>query len=182
MFNDIPVQFDKFESSYYMAYSLNSNYLWRIEFMNERKLHYLLLVAFSLSNKMIIEQTNREKLMPGQPKILEFLLGHDGCTQKEIAKACILDKSTVTSLITRMLLCGLVRKDSDLPDRRTNCIYLTEEGRNMAERVREICDVVDDTGWRGISKEERDDFCRIFEKIIQNLEEGEEKSYGTKTS
>ena len=28
----------------------------------------------------------------------------------------------------------------------------------MAERVREICDVVDDTGWRGISKEERDDF------------------------
>ena len=62
------------------------------------------------------------------------------------------------------------------------CIYLTEEGRNMAERVREICDVVDDTGWRGISKEERDDFCRIFEKIIQNLEEGEEKSYGTKTS
>lgn len=96
--------------------------------MNERKLHYLLLVAFSLSNKMIIEQTNREKLMPGQPKILEFLLGHDGCTQKEIAKACILDKSTVTSLITRMLLCGLVRKDSDLPDRRTNCIYLTEEG------------------------------------------------------
>ena len=97
--------------------------------MNERKLHYLLLVAFSLSNKMIIGQTNREKLMPGQPKILEFLLGHDGCTQKEIAKACILDKSTVTSLITRMLLCGLVRKDSDLPDRRTNCIYLTEEGR-----------------------------------------------------
>ena len=64
----------------------------------------------------------------------------------------------------------------------TNCIYLTEEGRNMAERVKEICDVVDDTGWRGISKEERDDFCRIFEKIIQNLEEGEEKSYGTKTS
>jgi len=52
----------------------------------------------------------------------------------------------------------------------------------MAERVKEICDVVDDTGWRGISKEERDDFCRIFEKIIQNLEEGEEKSYGTKTS
>ena len=42
-----------------MANSLNSNYLWRIEFMNERKLHYLLLVAFSLSNKMIIEQTNR---------------------------------------------------------------------------------------------------------------------------
>ena len=67
-----------------MAYSLNSNYLWRIEFMNERKLHYLLLVAFSLSNKMIIEQTNREKLMPGQPKILEFLLGHDGCTQRPV--------------------------------------------------------------------------------------------------
>ena len=42
--------------------------------------------------------------------------------------------------------------------------------------------MVDDTGGQGISKEERDDFCRIFEKIIQNLEEGEEKSYGTKTS
>ena len=150
--------------------------------MLEDELHFQLLRSFHFSNRAIVAQTSQLKLMPGQPKILEFLLGHDGCTQKEIAKACILDKSTVTSLITRMLLCGLVRKDSDLPDRRTNCIYLTEEGRNMAERVKEICDVVDDTGWRGISKEERDDFCRIFEKIIQNLEEGEEKSYGTKTS
>jgi len=137
--------------------------------MNERKLHYLLLVAFSLSNKMIIEQTNREKLMPGQPKILEFLLGHDGCTQKEIAKACILDKSTVTSLITRMLLCGLVRKDSDLPDRRTNCIYLTEEGRKKAVQVQHIFEKGDEIWWKSFDEEELERLYQYLLKMEQSL-------------
>lgn len=70
--------------------------------MNYGDLHYLLLLAFNRSNKAIVRQTAKGDLLPGQPKILEFLWEHPDCTQKEISLGCVLDKSTVTSLVARM--------------------------------------------------------------------------------
>lgn len=84
--------------------------------MNYHDLHYLLLLGFNRSNKAIVSKTSLEGLMPGQPKILEFLLEHDGCTQKEISNGCVLDKSTVTSLLSRMVLLDQIVK---FPARRT---------------------------------------------------------------
>ena len=77
----------------------------------KKDLHYMLLVAFNRSNKVITRQILEKGLMPGQPKILEFLLENDGCTQKEIGKGCVLDKSTVTSLLSRMEENGLVSRE-----------------------------------------------------------------------
>ena len=54
--------------------------------MNYQELHYLLLVAGNYSNKAIVKRMRSQNLMPGQPKILDFLLDHDKCTQKEISK------------------------------------------------------------------------------------------------
>lgn len=53
--------------------------------MNYGDLHYLLLLAFNRSNKAIVRQTAKGDLLPGQPKILEFLWEHPDCTQKEIS-------------------------------------------------------------------------------------------------
>ena len=44
--------------------------------MNYGDLHYLLLLAFNRSNKAIVRQTAKGDLLPGQPKILEFLWEH----------------------------------------------------------------------------------------------------------
>ena len=41
--------------------------------MNYGDLHYLLLLAFNRSNKAIVRQTAKGDLLPGPPKILEFL-------------------------------------------------------------------------------------------------------------
>ena len=56
--------------------------------MNYGDLHYLLLLAFNRSNKAIVRQTAKGDLLPGQPKILEFLWEHPDCTQKEISLGC----------------------------------------------------------------------------------------------
>ena len=53
--------------------------------MNYGDLHYLLLLAFNRSNKAIVRQTAKGDLLPGHPKILEFLWEHPDCTQKEIS-------------------------------------------------------------------------------------------------
>ena len=131
--------------------------------MNYHDLHYLLLLGFNRSNKAIVSKTSLEGLMPGQPKILEFLLEHDGCTQKEISNGCVLDKSTVTSLLSRMVPCS--------QDRRVTRIYLTQKGCTLAKRVAFICDSVNKAAWQGISQEDRCHFIQTFQNILENLKE-----------
>ena len=139
--------------------------------MNYHELHYLLLLGFNRSNKAIVSKTSLEGLMPGQPKILEFLLEHDGCTQKEISNGCVLDKSTVTSLLSRMVLLDQIVKVPCSQDRRVTRIYLTQKGCTLAKRVAFICDSVNKAAWQGISQEDRCHFIQTFQNILENLKE-----------
>lgn len=50
--------------------------------MSKEKLHLLLLEAFLRSNRRLSQQLPQAGLLPGQPKILEFLLEHNASTQK----------------------------------------------------------------------------------------------------
>ncbi|HIU25378.1 MAG TPA: MarR family transcriptional regulator [Candidatus Copromorpha excrementigallinarum] len=139
--------------------------------MNNRDLHYLLLVSQYLCNRRIVSRTNKLELLPGQPKILEFLLEHDGCSQKEIGEGCLLDKSTVTSLIPRMEGLELIAKHPDPEDGRVFRISLTPKGRRLASMVRGIVSETDRLAWKGIKDDEREAFILTMQKIIENLKE-----------
>ena len=141
--------------------------------MNDQDLHYLLLTGQYYSNRIMTQRTRILDLMPGQPKILEFLYEHNGCTQKEIGKGCLLDKSTVTSLLSRMESHGLVKKQTDQTDRRSICIFLTENGMDTAEKVCRIGSETDRLGWKEITEKEKKKFIETFKKIINNLQQWE---------
>lgn len=93
--------------------------------MLEEELHFQLLRSFHFSNRAIVAQTSRLQLMPGQPKILLYLLEHDGAMAKEITEGCVLDKSTVTSLLARNGTAGADRPPSACarPARRHDLSY-----------------------------------------------------------
>ena len=103
--------------------------------MDEEALHILLLLGFHRSNREIGRRIKREGLMPGQPKILEYLWFHDGASQKDISRECIIDKSTVTSLLKRMEKLDLIRKETRPEDQRGVAIFLTETGWEKAKRI-----------------------------------------------
>ena len=106
--------------------------------------------------------------MPGQPKILEYLWFHDGASQKDISRECIIDKSTVTSLLKRMEKLDLIRKETRLDDQRGINIYLTDKGWEKAKEIRKVIYATDDAMWQGIPEEEKQQFMRTFHKIIAN--------------
>lgn len=142
--------------------------------MSQNELHYLLMLGFNRSNHAITSQTGKWELLPGQPKILEFLLQHDGCTQKEIGKGCALDKSTVTSLLSRMEAKGLLTRRPAEEDRRHVQVFLTESGTHWAVQTVEICSKVDEKALSGLSSEEIQNFLATFRKVLDNLEKLEE--------
>lgn len=60
---------------------------------------------------------NAVGLSPGQPKILHYLLTHDGCMQRELADSCDIEPATVSRLLDKMEEDGLVRRE--VPPKRT---------------------------------------------------------------
>ena len=136
--------------------------------MDEEALHILLMLGFHRSNREIARRIKREGLMPGQPKILEYLWFHDGASQKDISRECIIDKSTVTSLLKRMENLDLIRKETRPDDQRGINIYLTDKGWEKAKEIRKVIYATDDAMWQGIPEEEKQQFMRTFHKIIAN--------------
>ncbi|HIY90825.1 MAG: MarR family transcriptional regulator [Merdibacter sp.] len=139
--------------------------------MLEDELHFQLLRSFHFSNRAIVAQTSQLKLMPGQPKILLYLLEHDGAMAKEITEGCVLDKSTVTSLLARMAQQELIVRHPHARDRRAAMTYLTEKGRALAEEVHDICRRSDERALRGIDAQERQTLVRLLRQVSANLEE-----------
>ena len=138
-------------------------------------IHHQLLVAFSYSNRAMRARTRQCGLMPGQPKVLEHLALHDGCTQKEIAQSCVMDKSTVTSVLGRMEDAGLIERRSKEGDRRVVAVFLTEKGRSAASDVLDCRSEVDDIAWRGLDTDERRRLSHLLDQVIRNLQQHEQE-------
>lgn len=136
--------------------------------MMQSSLHLLLLEAFLRSNRELTKKLPEAGLLPGQPKILEFLLAHAGCSQKDISEGCILDKSTVTSLLKRMETAALINKRPDANDQRASLIYLTDKGKAKALWVQQVLLDIDEAELNGIDEQKRQQLFETLAKIIQN--------------
>lgn len=139
--------------------------------MLNNELHFLLLKAFNHSNNLIIQQVYDLDLLPGQPKILEYLLEHDGTIAKNISRDHVLDKSTITSLLSRMEKQNLIVRKNQINDKRAYSLHLTEKGKESAQKVKQICGHVDDIAFKNISSEDKQQFLQILNIIIKNLRE-----------
>lgn len=136
--------------------------------MSKEKLHLLLLEAFLRSNRLLCRQLPQVNLLPGQPKILEFLLENDGCTQRTISEGCFLDKSTITTVLKRMEKDKLIYKEANPTDQRSSLIYLTEDGKNKALWVQQTLNDIDKAELADIPEAERKQFLATLQKIIDN--------------
>ena len=54
----------------------------------KESLHYLLMSDHFLFQKSLVASVKDTGLTPGQPKILDYLINHDGAIQREIAVSC----------------------------------------------------------------------------------------------
>ena len=68
----------------------------------EESFHYLLMASQSVLHKRLLAKLRDTGLTIGQPKVLEYLAGHDGASQIEIARACHIEVATLTSVLNRM--------------------------------------------------------------------------------
>lgn len=135
------------------------------------ELHFLLLKSFHHSNKNIIQKISVLNLLPGQPKILEYLLENNGSIAKDISSGCVLDKSTVTSLLLRMEKQNLIIRKTHATDKRSSYVYLTEKGLTMAKKIKQICFTIDDKALKNIPPQNKKILLETLNTVIDNLKE-----------
>ena len=117
--------------------------------------HQLMLENQQLLARKLLERVAEEGLSSGQPKVLEFLLEHDGCMQKEIAHACSVEAASVTSLLNKMERDGLVQRKIPQDNRRVSQVWLTEAGRQKAQMVRDTFTKLEEKLFQGFTSRER---------------------------
>lgn len=100
--------------------------------------------AFEETNFVINRKLNNEQLKILLPEgitteqisVLRYLNQHNKVTSTELAEYLCVNKSTITSTITRMVSKGLVIRTPSEEDRRVTFISMTEDGYALTEQLR----------------------------------------------
>ena len=122
----------------------------------DNSFHHCLLLAQTVFQKQVVLEAAEQGLLPGQSKILDYLLSHDGCEQKALGEAFHLEAATVTGILRRMDESGLIEKHVKEGNRKSQYVFLTEKGRKMAaETVRPIMKSCEERALDGITEEEK---------------------------
>ncbi|MBQ8799221.1 MAG: MarR family transcriptional regulator [Lachnospiraceae bacterium] len=110
-------------------------------------------------------------LSPGQPKVLSRLRYQEGYLQKELAALCYVEPATMVVLLSNMEKKGLIRKEVDHVSggKRAFRIYLTEEGKAMAEKVDEAVNLIEKKAFAGFSEEEKSQMIALLGRLTDNL-------------
>jgi DNA-binding MarR family transcriptional regulator len=66
--------------------------------------------------------------------LLSTLTEQEGLSQQELAERLYVTKGNVSGLLDRMVEAGLVERRSPPGDRRSNALFLTAKGRELAEQ------------------------------------------------
>ncbi|WP_195940419.1 MarR family winged helix-turn-helix transcriptional regulator [Romboutsia sp. 1001713B170131_170501_G6] len=121
-----------------------------------------------IENKL--KENDLNDLIPTHGNILTALYESDKkLTMKEISKKIGKDKSTVTSLVNKLIDLGYVKKEKCTKDKRVTYISLTQKARNIEDKFNFISSQVKETAYKNFTKEEKEEFLRLLRKLSSNF-------------
>lgn len=105
---------------------------------------------------------------PGAAGVLRALSESDGISQRDLAEVLHLSRPTVTTMLQRMELNGLIERWDDEADQRLTRIRLTEKGRSQSEMATEsFTTYVDDT-IGAMAESDRRELARLLNVLADN--------------
>jgi DNA-binding MarR family transcriptional regulator len=124
------------------------------------------------SNKYLLKEMEKlglENIALSHADILAALFKYEEATMTEIADTIHRERSTVTTLVSKLIKLGYISSKKDSNDSRSSIIYLTEKGQGLKKGFEEISQKLFEREYEGISDEERMIFQRVLKKIYDNF-------------
>lgn len=107
----------------------------------------------------------------GQGKVLVMLAENDGVSQKLLTEQSGIRPASLSELIIKLERNGLVERQRNEEDKRNRNVYLTEDGRALAETIKSRKDESADFLFDVLSEEEKETLTMLFDKLITSLED-----------
>lgn len=141
-----------------------------MEIFDKDSLYFLFLEIIRLHYHRTHTLLDKIGIYPGQPPLLFILNKNDGLSQKEIADKLRIKPSTITVMLKRMENGNLVYRKQDSEDQRISRVYLTEQGKSLCEKSKEITNSLQDECFGNFTAEEKVILRRLLMQIRDNLQ------------
>jgi len=105
---------------------------------------------------------------PGQAFALRMLAANDGVTQRDLAEAMQLSRPAVTTMLQRMQKAGLIVRRPDEADQRLMRVYLTDDGRALADQMRATFANYISTAFDSMTPDDRQELERLLGIVADN--------------
>ncbi len=138
--------------------------------MELRKLVCELISISAIHRYRITKSASSVGLYFGQPMILDYVLQHDSCTQKELAEAMHISAASIAVTVKRIEKAGLITRTPDETDSRKNHLSVTPKGKDAFMEFRKICDATDEAMFRDFTPEERETLHELLTRLHRNLD------------
>ncbi len=133
-------------------------------------LHYLLMADHSMFQRALSASIKDTNLTSGQPKVLDYLLTHDGSVQKDIASACHIEPASLTSILNGMESKNLIERKEQNGNRRSSYVFLTETGFKFAKRLEREFIKIEEVALSEFEVEERKQLCDLLSRLYENMQ------------
>jgi DNA-binding MarR family transcriptional regulator len=116
-----------------------------------------------------MSQNGLDGIVTSHGDILYALLKTPRMTMTEIANKIGKDKSTVTTLIDKLIKLGYVEKERDTQDTRVVYVDLTNKGRELEPVFEAISTKILSVFYSGVSENEKVELSNLLSKIYDNF-------------
>lgn len=129
------------------------------------------LISISVIHRCQISRSASEVgLYFGQPPILQYILEHECCTQKDVAEACHISPASAAISLKRIEKAGLIIRTPDPDDNRKNHLSVTSKGKEALSQFRRICETTDKEMFKGFSDEDIEALHSLLSRLHENLD------------
>lgn len=143
-----------------------------VYFISRTKSHMIQFIQNKLTTNHL------DDLIPTHGNILTALYESSRpLTMKEIAKKIGKDKSTVTSLVNKLVALGYITKVTSTEDKRITYIHLTEKAYGIKPTFDAISSDVKATAYKNFTEEEKAELLRLLHKLSTNFSESNNNSF-----
>lgn len=105
-----------------------------------------------------------------QSRLLLLIAENDGVIQRDLAEEMDVRPSSMTEMLGKMEQLGLVYRKQDEGDQRVMHIFLTEQGRAIAEESKKANAKLTDALFQGLTEDEINEMLRLTEKLAAHLD------------
>lgn len=139
--------------------------------MLEEEIRILFAKTSAKMRKDYADSLRAVQIYVGQDHLLWQLWKKDGATQTELAELIGCEPPTLTNMVKKLEVYGLVTRRKDASDARVTRVFLTDEGRALEQPIEEIWQNHQEKMLMGISVEDRLTLKHLLQKIERNLQE-----------